>query len=395
VTRRLPTSPARKASRDTSSKGIYDIAEHDESSGAAPIARIGGEGGAGPDAPFPHSRSTPRLPVEKPPRGAAKLAAGRSKSFLFNGRADASPSTPTRSSFFHRSLSQLPKALGGGHSHSLDRTAVRKSRSSDQVVDARGRASCRVHVEGPSLRQAKKLFSPPSEVTVEHIYEEIPAQRRPLPPLPPPQTENLATIVAVGGADSRASSRSSTPVKSIFEGATKYDILHYLEDAKERGFTDVDDIEEDLPTDDEEEEGDLAAAIPRVSAGNDKTKSTSATLTRLTKPAIPSVKQQRQAARTRASRVSNVSSSSGGSSGSSEVVTFANKWASAGAAGEIERNDSGLGSETGGKRGGKAAMGLSVAPQPARRRRRQQMAAALSAGLCVDCDQPLSSEKCG
>ena len=33
---------------------------------------------------------------------------------------------------------------------------------------------------------------------------------------------------------------SRSPVKSIFEGATKYDILHYLEDAKERGLTDVD-----------------------------------------------------------------------------------------------------------------------------------------------------------
>jgi hypothetical protein len=36
-------------------------------------------------------------------------------------------------------------------------------------------------------------------------------------------------------------------VKSIFEGASKYDILNYLEDARERGLTDCDlgDLEEE------------------------------------------------------------------------------------------------------------------------------------------------------
>ena len=39
---------------------------------------------------------------------------------------------------------------------------------------------------------------------------------------------------------------SRSPVKSIFEGATKYDILHYLEDARDRGLTDVElDLEEE------------------------------------------------------------------------------------------------------------------------------------------------------
>ena len=40
-------------------------------------------------------------------------------------------------------------------------------------------------------------------------------------------------------------------MKSIFEGATKYDILHYLEDARDRGLTDV---ELDLEEEEEEEE---------------------------------------------------------------------------------------------------------------------------------------------
>jgi hypothetical protein len=50
-----------------------------------------------------------------------------------------------------------------------------------------------------------------------------------------------------------SSSDNSTPVKSIFEGASKYDILNYLEDARERGLTDCDlgDLEEQ-----EEEEQD-------------------------------------------------------------------------------------------------------------------------------------------
>ena len=44
-------------------------------------------------------------------------------------------------------------------------------------------------------------------------------------------------------------------MKSIFEGATKYDILHYLEDAKERGLTDVELDNEDLEEEEEVEDG--------------------------------------------------------------------------------------------------------------------------------------------
>ena len=44
-------------------------------------------------------------------------------------------------------------------------------------------------------------------------------------------------------------------MKSIFEGATKYDILHYLEDAKERGLTDVELDTEDLEEEEEVEDG--------------------------------------------------------------------------------------------------------------------------------------------
>ena len=49
-------------------------------------------------------------------------------------------------------------------------------------------------------------------------------------------------------------SHFSSPVKSIFEGATKYNILHYLEDARDRGLTYVElDLEEEADEHDEEE----------------------------------------------------------------------------------------------------------------------------------------------
>ena len=57
-----------------------------------------------------------------------------------------------------------------------------------------------------------------SDIYSEHIYEEIPDagnKARPLPPIPEGSAGNVAS-------------------KSIFTGATKYEILHYLNDAKDR-----------------------------------------------------------------------------------------------------------------------------------------------------------------
>ena len=58
----------------------------------------------------------------------------------------------------------------------------------------------------------------------EHIYEEIPECRhrvRPLPPIPEGGLGEASTAVAATS-------------KSIFTGATKYEILHYLQDARQR-----------------------------------------------------------------------------------------------------------------------------------------------------------------
>ena len=86
-------------------------------------------------------------------------------------------------------------------------------------------------------------------------------------------------------------------VKSIFEGATKYDILHYLEDAKERGLTDV-----ELDNEDPEEEEEV----------EDGTEKESGVVKRRMEGVIPQAPL-----RNSANRVSNISNSSTDSRGKS------------------------------------------------------------------------------
>ena len=84
---------------------------------------------------------------------------------------------------------------------------------------------------------------PKSPTYSEHIYEEIPerikAEDRPLPPIPE-------------GASNAGQNQSKTSRVSIFEGASKYEILHYLKDAKDRiGHGDFEiDLENSSSTDD-------------------------------------------------------------------------------------------------------------------------------------------------
>ena len=161
-------------------------------------------------------------------------------------------------------------------------------------------------------------------------------------------SSSTATIKTVTSED-----HSEAQVKSIFEGATKYDILHYLEDAKERGLTDVD---LDAVADDAEE-----AAIE----DNEE-----------------DVNRQQLVRRNHANRVSNISNSSGssagsGSSGSAILLANKDRWASV----DIERNDSGLGSETG-----------KMGKRPGIRIRDKQGSAPFAdhhEHICEDCDQPI------
>ena len=142
----------------------------------------------------------------------------------------------------------------------------------------------------------------------EHIYEEIPEngnRPRPLPPIP--ETSNIS------GAQCIAS-------KSIFTGATKYEILHYLNDAKQRIEGNVVDFET-ISEADTERESEIPSFI-----GNRNTKH-------------------------RVSAISNVSDSSSSSNESSTSGDGSVLWRGplekvAGRV-EIERNDSGVGSDSG------------------------------------------------
>ena len=104
-----------------------------------------------------------------------------------------------------------------------------------------------------SIKEEQVEILPAKDVYFEHIYEEIndrdigaeggQGKARPLPPIP-------SELQSSPARSSPILSEQSSPVKSIFEGASKYDILNYLEDARERGLTDC-----DLDLEEEEEEG--------------------------------------------------------------------------------------------------------------------------------------------
>ena len=254
---------------------------------------------------------------------------------------------------------------------------IRKILSSPSISSASSTTSAghyhqRGLISGRQRKCSEADRSDDNNRSSEHIYEEIPDNEnnkknsasavRPLPPLPIHQTpqqqqETVSLKEKKLSSSSTATIKTVTSemdseaqVKSIFEGATKYDILHYLEDAKERGLTDV---ELDAPDEGEEvEENEEDARQPLVR-------------------------------RNHANRVSNISNSSSGSSSASSgsAILMANKdrWSSV----DIERNDSGLGSETGktGKRPG------------VRIRDKQQSIETIFADhhehICEDCDQPI------
>ena len=412
---------------------IYDIAENDEpgtSDNAVTVvdnsrfyttSALGTQSGAPPGAqlkknvslrllrPKSNEFSATSDPV-KPPRGRRE----RSKSFT--------PSNPlVKTSLFNRSLSHIPKSasnssLNGkagaainsdvskkititgdtnGEANDTKRTFsssdlvtifpdeerrsfkdIRKilsspsissscsSGSTNQIYRPKSQLSNSSSVINNSIKEEQIVVLPVSakakEAFVEHIYEEIqdkdvvdnPQCKRPLPPLPSekqPSPSRSSPII----------SDPSSPVKSIFEGASKYDILNYLEDARERGLTDC-----DLDLEEEEEEAET------VDREGDQ------------EPGAPVILSVRNSA----NRVSTVSASSSDShessetSGSGEQVVGGKteKLTSV----EIERNDSGLGSETGRTR--------SVSKVVVRKRSDLECAEDVT---CEDCDQTLETQE--
>ena len=143
----------------------------------------------------------------------------------------------------------------------------------------------------------------------EHIYEEIPECRhrvRPLPPIPE-------------GGLGEASAAAAATSKSIFTGATKYEILHYLQDARQRiegqigDFDSCADEGELVPGGEGNGLGIHRNAKLRVSAG---------------------------------SNLSDSSSSSTESTGDGGVL-WRGPLEKLGRTAEVERNDSGVGSDSG------------------------------------------------
>ena len=258
---------------------------------------------------------------------------------------------------------------------------IRKILSSPSISSASSTTSAgHYHPRGTSRhrKSSEADRSDDNNRSSEHIYEEIPESEtnrklsssaiRPLPPLPIHPVKATTPSVDATLKEKKLSSSSTTTIKtvtsemdseaqikSIFEGATKYDILHYLEDAKERGLTDV---ELDAPDDAEE-----------VGIEDNEEES-----------------RQQLVRRNHANRVSNISNSSSGSSSASSgsAVLMANKdrWSSV----DIERNDSGLGSETG--KTGKRPAGIRI------RDKQTNANEAMFVNdhhehICEDCDQPI------
>ena len=140
-----------------------------------------------------------------------------------------------------------------------------------------------------------------SDIYSEHIYEEIPDagnKVRPLPPIPEGSAGNVTS-------------------KSIFTGATKYEILHYLNDAKQRiegNVVEFDQIPEDAET------GDVQNFLR----------------TRNHKHRVSAI-----------SNLSDSSSSSNDSSSGDGSVVWRGPLEKVVGRVEVERNDSGVGSDSG------------------------------------------------
>ena len=364
----------------------------------------------------------------KPPRAKRE----RSKSFT----PRSNPGT-VKASIFNRSLSQVPKSSSNSslknvtatssddpkkiivHNNDDERheTKQRTFSSSDLVTifppddERRSFKDIRKILSSPSISpsslscssssSSSQIYRPKSQLSgsssvinnsimeeqivsvstnnkpafAEHIYEEIrdnaagldneqQSSKRPLPPLPSEKHHQRQS-------PSRSSpiiSESSSPVKSIFEGASKYDILNYLEDARERGLTDC-----DLDIDEEEEDGEESQ---EEEAPHDNQVDPEAGVMQETTTVLSSPHRNHNH---RVSHISTASSQDNAEDTIEESREHREKEKLS--AVDIERNDSGLGSETGRSR--------SVSKVVVRKRSEQE-SEELS---CLDCDAILGQHE--
>jgi hypothetical protein len=279
-----------------------------------------------------------------------------------------------------------PSAVIGANGERTSFKDIRKILSSPSVS-----SSSRSYTSSSEqTMQTSSVSSPPGATggggghvvivgSMEHIYEEIPEKKssespssaRPLPPLPRMPMSVKTSIVIDPSSD-------SSPVKSIFEGATKYDILHYLEDARDRGLTDVElDMEEDEDEEEEEEEEDADEIVededPVVSAHH---------------------RHRLEILRNQSHRVSSCSSSGGSSTDPPPLIVRNPRNYNGSSQVDIERNDSGLGSETGNKAVvvvKQRAKTIAEATTPAIAvEATKPIVAAAAESICQDCDQTIT-----
>nr|XP_027228855.1 uncharacterized protein LOC113820712 [Penaeus vannamei] len=198
----------------------------------------------------------------------------------------------------------------------------------------------------------------PYEQITDHIYEELLLRN---------QSPNHSSLACHGSASNSSSPhKSPSPGKSMFEGASKYEILEYLQDARRRVAISADDDEEvrlqgdvgpSLPAEvdlEDEEEDQLGVEPPEDN------------FTVLT-------------SRNRGHRSSNMSSNSDSSENSGLLRSDKERLA----AGEVERTDSGVGSETSKpslvvRRGYRGHGGFASAKEG-------------DVPLCNDCDAPVDT----
>ncbi|XP_042855329.1 uncharacterized protein LOC122242169 isoform X2 [Penaeus japonicus] len=225
------------------------------------------------------------------------------------------------------------------------------TRSGQSILGGRGRRSS-------FLNNLLGEENPYEQIT-DHIYEELLLRN---------QSPNYVSSLACHGSSSNSSSphKSPSPGKSMFEGASKYEILEYLQDARRRVAISADDDEEvrlqgDVGTPlqaevdlEDEEEDQLGVEPPEDN------------FTVLT-------------SRNRGHRSSNMSSNSDSSENSGLLRSDKERLA----AGEVERTDSGVGSETSKpslaiRRGYRGHGGIASAKEG-------------DVPLCNDCDAPVDT----
>ncbi|KAG7171383.1 Intersectin-1-like 2 [Homarus americanus] len=203
----------------------------------------------------------------------------------------------------------------------------------------------------------------PYEQITDHIYEELLSNS-------PSHASNFAGHHSP--THNSSPHKSPSPGKSMFEGASKYEILEYLQDARRRVAITVDDEDEDVTLQGLEDvpleaEVDLEDEEEEDQLGVDPSEDHFTVLT----------------SRNRGNRSSNMSSNSDSSENSGLLRSDKERLTT----GEVERTDSGVGSET-------------SKPSVAVRRGQRGVGGAMVAKdgdvpLCDDCDAPVDTHRSG